>query len=482
MNRLSEIERFFSFIKVLIKNNPGLVVDECFIYSLLVNYDVGDDIYDVKDFFNGWCNYFRCFPNINVYFSASQRRFLQFENTNYYSAEFVKLYVTFNSQNLDECVKRIFIFLSANNIEHHSKVADCMRSDLVVLRIRKPGDVSKVIDFINRDSFLVNNARKTNPFLVREGIVGVAFDDKLSYNELLSFLLSQFIRTCISENKEINFLEFKEFVHAYLNVGFHDNKFLTDFLQTDYAISNSRRIAEMYDNENCIGFFLANVRSVLELISYSLEGKMDLKSVLLMYEDSINDDTKRFKELSFSNLVQGYSLPFFKKLFDDFIYYVYEKYGNTEKVMFAIDGFMQGNVKYITRDNGFRSKFSSCLDCQVINEITGNNIHKYVTDLLAEYVKIRYDIFLRACMVTLEKYGSRQLSTAIKMGALGNYRYFTNGGEKIRNKLVCMVSPNLLSKFVLDLAGGCSSFDEAVLKAVSVINELSRGQKKELRS
>ena len=77
----------------------------------------------------------------------------------------------------------IFDFIERNNMKTGSKVADTIRSDEIVLRMESTDDAEKLIQFINNNPYLKENSRPTNPFLNRAGVVGVGYDDLLSYNQ-----------------------------------------------------------------------------------------------------------------------------------------------------------------------------------------------------------------------------------------------------------------------------------------------------------
>ena len=159
-------------------------ISEEYVYDLLENYGFTEEELkrgkNYKHYFEYWESNFQDKRNVRVFCSPQQKSFLQFHNTKSRDAEYMKLYVSLDSDNIFAGVDSIFRFLESQNIEHASKVSSKTRSDSIVLRIRKQEDVKKVLDFINTNPLLSTNCHPTNPFLMRHGVVGMAYDNNIS--------------------------------------------------------------------------------------------------------------------------------------------------------------------------------------------------------------------------------------------------------------------------------------------------------------
>lgn len=80
-----------------------------------------------------------------------------------------------------------------------------------------------------------------------------------------------------------------------------------------------------------------------------------------------------------------------EQLLDNYIKYTYLKYIHEGKVadpfsqvVTQLNGFMQGNINAITRDNQFRDEFEKYMNVGVINFISSFNIEEYVNKIIVE--------------------------------------------------------------------------------------------------
>lgn len=107
-----------------------------------------------------WINHFQN-SNLMVYVNAMQQKFLQFYRSNgVHVEECIKIYVTFAKKDMEECVIRIFEYISKNKFITDSKVTDSIRSDSVVIKDDNFDEANKIINFINNDSYLSQRVHK----------------------------------------------------------------------------------------------------------------------------------------------------------------------------------------------------------------------------------------------------------------------------------------------------------------------------------
>lgn len=168
------------------------------IYNDLKSYNIGDEKnIDIRKNFPSWINRFkskqtRC-ENTKDHLYWCQFVNEKYPNQTLKESDPVKLYIPLKSDYVLEGVNKIFDFCEQNNIIHQSKVASTMRNDNVVLRIKEIDDAIKVINFVNNDEYLKQGALKTNPFCFKVGNVGLAIDNKNSYNDNVSKFLANYI-------------------------------------------------------------------------------------------------------------------------------------------------------------------------------------------------------------------------------------------------------------------------------------------------
>lgn len=149
-----------------------------------------------------------------------------------------------------------------------------------------------------------------------------------------------------------------------------------------------------------------------------------------------------------------------KSVLDDFIVFATAKYGNSEATINAINGYLEGNLNYITRDNNFREKFSRLNRQEIWNIMGGGTVVFYVNKVLSNQLSplsgarvpnqgitnnnqlhrnssgtsiATYNMFMQSCYNTA-LISPRQLLLALKSAAMGNFSYMSNG-EALSNAM-----------------------------------------------
>ena len=448
MNRIKEIDKFLKDWAKIYSQNPYYNIDSDVLYSSLMNYGLSDqekNNYDISSLFTNWINHFQNNPSLNVYHTMQQSAFLQFRSYGPLGMKHIKLYLSFPRDKMEYCVNKIFDFLAANNIPNGSKVSNRLRSDSVVLRLTNFEDTKKVIDYINSDSTLSTSAKSTNPFIMRDGVVGVAYDDNISYNICISMMLGIYFSKCRKNNtfENVNVNDFKNFVNSFIQNVFNDSNNIKAFMNLPEVNDLSKRFKNL---EECI----LNFEQVLNLISYQLEDTMNLDKFHQFYKNATNNDIN-IQKIDKYNLILSKILSFENnsiektKLLNEYIDYAYLKYNNEQEVILYLRSYIEkNNLNAITRDKNFRNKFSQCLSPNIVLNIVNYNINDYVHKIIINKnnsnLDSLYKVFLKACMETYDKYGYQQLKNAIFYGLNGNYNYFTNGNGNYRD-LLRNVSP-----------------------------------------
>lgn len=136
------------------------------------------------------------------------------------------------------------------------------------------------------------------------------------------------------------------------------------------------------------------------------------------------------------------SMP--EQLLQEYIDVARVKYGDS-KVALYLNKYVSDGLGCITRDHNFRERFLQYLPAAELLNITNQNIFAYVQG----YIQVKngkvatetkseslYDIFIKACVATYQKYGYNQLSKAIECGLMQNYSYFTDGNGQYRTYLM----------------------------------------------
>ena len=357
MNRLDEIERFLEKFKELYKANPDFPILEDTFYSALATYGLtSEEIRDknissqnpeVLKMFKLWEASFKNSPNLDVYHTDRQPRFLQFRNCNV--SECYKLYLSFPQNRMYSAVKDIFEYIANNNIQNTSKVADSLRSDAVVLRIVNKSDAIKVINYINNNKELYLYAKKTNPFIPRHGAVGYAYDNMLSYNSVVCHYLEKYFKY----KREVNSLDsvslndFKGYLSEIYN-NFHRYNFKNDI----YIMREVKRLA-MHDIS--IDDTLKNIKEVMELMIDNLENR------------SIQDYLSKVEEFQVG--------PDMYNVFEKACNATLQKYG-TSQLEIALTKGKKGFFQCFTNDYNSRDNLIKYVDQTTFNIYADEMLNK----------------------------------------------------------------------------------------------------------
>ena len=442
MNRFDEIERLLNKWKGLYQDISRLPNPRLYFYNEITNYGLNSNnnpkvYYELVEH---WKQRFQNYPNLQVYESENQKGFLQFHNNHGYNNH-IKIYLSLSEQDIGPGVDMIFDYLAQNNIGHLSKVAKKDRSDVIVLRIEREEDVPRVLNFINNNSYLKDKARSISPFTMQSGAAGITFDGYLSYNMTVALIIDNYFASRKESNSfnSICLDDFRRYIDEYSYRTFIDKTNLKNFSKQDEVKNEILRIKKFkpYDN-NIEEKTLINYMHIFNAFKTSLNEYAN-------YNDLINDFRNYNKESQESLTINQFSNALNKntaqdyveeKILDDYIYHAYNKYNqNKNKIVIAITDFLNNKYNAITRDNFYRAKFKNYLNYDKIMKITNNNIMDYVNQKI-EQLHEKTSIYEQAWYATYQKYGNSQTVYAIENSLHGNFASFTNGENKLRDKLI----------------------------------------------
>lgn len=433
-DRFEEIDNFLKYFAKIYEQNPDVEIRKDTFYHELCGYDYNDspDQYEkIGYYFDQWKDRFRESKSLDVFHSPAQKRFLQFHSKERGLGKEYKLYLSFSKDNIFESVNKVFDFIDENNIVNFSKVADMIRSDDVVLRIQNKDDVDKVINFINNDEELVKNAKKTNPFLLRNGVVGYAYDNYLSYNDTVCNMIKMYFDNVRKNSSfdNVSFENFRNFVNnAYHNTFVSCND-VNAFINQDFF---QKRDETFYSD---VDKFI-NYKEVIQMLNYSLENNTNMNNYYNFVES--NRSKKEYNRLydKYDKVLSGDNLEendYVKDILDNYIALAINKYGSRNTSL-RIKGYISGDPNVITREGNFRKLFTNFVCSDDILRITDSDIDSYVKSFIEKenndidaVDENKYSVFCDACRATLDKYNYKQLYCAVTKASYGEFKFFSNG-------------------------------------------------------
>lgn len=321
----------------------------------------------------------------------------------------IKLYISVDSKDLYKVSSLLFDYMINEGIVMHSKVANVMRTDVLVCRVKNVEDAMKVSNYVN--SIEYNPVVRINPFVYSFGNVGIVMDGRLSYNNVLSRLICEYLKY----KKESNDLD---------NVSSED---LAIFIEKQIILLKSDdkekyiNLYEIESNDKYKDFIM-----VCSIISRNLNNDMDIDILAEYknYKDVFLDDLEFISfdsdEVKMKYVI--YSMGTY--------YSVHEVH---ERIMKFID---TGDYTLFTR-TGEKN----------IRAIMYNNFTP--SDTLEIISRIGWKALINVSKITYDKNGEEQLFTAVK--ELFNDEGLTSfsNDDYARSRLGLVIPPELLKKVIV---------------------------------
>lgn len=157
----------------------------------------------------------------------------------------IKLYIPIGKKDSLNFIMNLIYFIEDSDIWHQSKLASDIRTDDMVIRVYTKEDARKIIDFVNENKG--QTLLETNPFLMRDGKVGLAVDGKQSFNRVTSFLIAEYIEECKKNGKqeESGLEDFRNYLQERYNKIYEKQENIDTILKYPRRNSKERQILDM---------------------------------------------------------------------------------------------------------------------------------------------------------------------------------------------------------------------------------------------
>ena len=431
------------------------------VYGTLIRNEItkySNETKPIANIFSKWIEHFQSHPHIDVFISGEWKYFLQFtketqvvKDNNF---KVIKIYVPLDLAHIEEGAKQLFEFIGSRGFCHVSKIGSDERMDNIVIRVVDRAAADEIAAFINSNSYIKKGLMKPNPFCLSDGNICFAADNFLSFNDVLSEYIEDYIRS-YQGSPDIGLEHFSGFVTSRYHSYFVDGERIN-------VLANNKRDNMSQYFEGDLNALLVNYQQVTELILKSLDSKSTLYDFAghldnLAAEQLSNEKYNNLKALQEkSEVVQ----PFVSgpdesehldmipdvEILNNVIMTNYNKYG-LQWVLRALTGFMNdGRLNGFSRDNDSRKKMNAFTQNQVyslMKEQLGSEFNNatYLNDYIEKVTNTNEVDFLRkACLTTYQKYGFNHANGAIiKYLRDNNPKSFTND-DLARRNLISNVS------------------------------------------
>lgn len=379
-DRYERINQFLKFWRDILIENPNTYISKDDIYSQLVRMGINyssDYTVDLQNEFDSWIDYYRDNPNIIVFNSDAWRYFCQFRSRDVeasHSEDHIKIYVPLDAKHIENGAKYLFDFISANNISHVSKIGRRIRFDDIVIRVVNSEDAKKILNFIKNNEYIQEGLIKPNPFAFNQDGIALACDGSLSFNSVISNLISIYMSERKKENR-LNLVEIGDFYTFVADI--YNKEFLKNednpFRSISYFTKDYKEHRENY-------------REIFELILNCVKNNFTLDSYFEHFNQCI--DNKNNEKVGIDNVILS------KEEVDDILIQALEilaknGYNACKQVQAYVDN---NDEKMITRDENLRNYLiSKNFRNNLIRELNGMSVSSYTERLLNNNSKTNND-------------------------------------------------------------------------------------------
>lgn len=185
--------------------------------NFTLNSDYESPLAAKNSTFNNWIKNYAQSRNTRVFISEDFQYFCQFVSRDKKARmadEHIKVYIPLDAKHIEFGAKMIFDFLDTNKISHTSKVGRKIRFDNVVVRLINPQDADRLIQFVKSNHYIQEGLIEANPFAFQQDGIALAVDGRLSYNETVATLITNYIDFHKRTNtlKRVNVEDFYNYV------------------------------------------------------------------------------------------------------------------------------------------------------------------------------------------------------------------------------------------------------------------------------
>lgn len=348
MNRIQNIENYLHFFANIYKQNPSIPITEDSIYYYLVRDR--ETHQNILPFHTKWVEDFKNTPNIHVYIEEDWNYFCQFTNADMNKVgNEIKLYIPIDASHINKAVNDIFNYLARNNINHISKIGRDERRDNIVVRLQNEKDLEPFRTFIHQNQNIKDGLIEANPFSINDGIIGYAVDDRLSYNDVVT----KYIKNYLDEKRKTNTLDKVSYQDFFL--------YCSSIYNKTFSCGNNQTIQEFITKFN-----VKNDNSKEKLITV-LNNYREVSKLLLISLQT--NDLNKFKE-HIADVKNGKNVQEEKNRIElsldpklapikQYIEIMIEKYGYNQAVANIQSYIKTRNPSLVTRDYNLRSIISS---------------------------------------------------------------------------------------------------------------------------
>ena len=448
MNSVEERELFLKYLSDIYLQNPNLPFSHDIVYNELTRFCIVDNkeyIID-REILVGvqvkLSNKYRNNKSVNIscddfywkIYNKGNRSENEYLNDMYNS---IKLYVAVDSKDLYRISSLIFDYMIKENVVMNCKIANSMRSDVLVCRVKDIEAAVKVTNYINSLGYA--SKIKPNTFSYVDGNVNIVKDGCLSYNRVLSRFICEYLKYKRDDNTldNISNNDLSIFIESQINLLKGDNReYYTDLYEIDGNVK--------YRDFIMIG----------SIICKCLNNNLDINT-FRQYNDYKDIFVEDLEYISFDS----------EEVKMKYVIYAMATYYSTHEVHSRIMNFIDtGDYSLFTREG------EKNIRAIMYNNFTPNNTLEVIT-------RIGWKALVNVSKITYDKNGEEQLFIALKeLFDDGRLISFTND-DYARSRLGLIIPPDLLKSVIVsklednNMDISSISLTKLILEEINNLNE-----------
>lgn len=138
---------------------------------------------------------------------------LKKESENQYN---IKVYLPIKNTNLEKTIPQIIEFLNKKRIQYNIKISKMTKSNIMIVSMVNKKDIDLLSKYINTNKEIIENLYPNNPFYFNDDKISLSLNNPLTYNEVLSKYIYNYIKICNETNKQVEIEGLYNYIYTHI--------------------------------------------------------------------------------------------------------------------------------------------------------------------------------------------------------------------------------------------------------------------------
>jgi len=264
----------------------------------------------------------------------------------------IKINVPISLDKADTIVVKIIEFLNKKKIQYKIKLSKIIKSDIMIISVSNRKDAETITAYINQDKDISKELYQNNPFQFNDDKVNLTIKNPLSYNEIISKYIYNYIKLCDEKEKEAEIDGLINYIYT----------FVVDFISKNDLSRELKIISE----EEMKPEYLPYLEEITKLIHFNLQNIRDNTES----KDKFYQQLEMLKEETYSNKQN--------RVYDDFTLEKFEQDKKLLKDIINTMSYIYGHEYAKKAILGYKACGETKIEKSELN--IGNNASRYITE------------------------------------------------------------------------------------------------------